>query len=1204
MPRVFYPYRPNLQGGFLARFHSLAQELCATEDPVSTIDELAFREYEWATRERVNPSQRQIYRAVWLFFRDLLRSGWSCRWYESTLQVSPPDFSLRVTDEEAKQQSKGLVRTAMRNARLQRLSDSVEFIRRMENPGMGSRNRVSILELVADGQSLYEDMAKIAEIADAAQKEAALRCVIKPYLQLVREDAVCSETGLRLADIWRYFRLTWSSPFDPTPGRTLLYLVRDAARRYHPVIGIASLENAAIHITSRDDFLGWSLQAFQKELEASSQPEVLFARLMRYIDASIEDIDLTGLCTRGELENPSPSLLQRLAAIAQKASEDRKAALRAWLVDSSDASEESVAQRSELGSIPVDAETALFLRKRADQLGRLIASRAVLTETIASISGGVPCQEELQREDVQRAIRVALQAQKSRHVGTSILELNVCGAIPPYNEILGGKLVALMMLSPQVLRDYRERYGNSPSQIASRLKGASVVRPADLIYIGTTSLYGVGSSQYNRLRLPPGLARSGSPAIEWQRIGSTTGYGTLHISRLTVQCLEEVAIRDGITEVNHVFGEGPSPKMRIVRAGLEKIFEPGQPTEELGRHAMERIVYGVWLASNGREYLMGNAEHPEYFFDMETDPITHSDRIAEFWLKRWVARRLNYRPALDRLREFDKKSLLLSQQIEPVTSPKYQPIQSEKQEVNSVTDTPRSLRDFVQNLYRGPAAYADKQDLAWLEEIHVETALDGEIERAVAEGKTVILTGNPGDGKTHLLRVLESRLSLLPKPPVVVLDASSIRDEELMKRWMEALNDHRPFCAAINEAVLFGLADTYRSFKPLQEAIEQVSGAIVYEAKSEANYETVVYDLSHRNVLSESIVRAVLDKMTDPNLLKCDCPGRERCDFQINRVLLRDATVRKRLQQLLDRVSRRGYHATLRELQAFVAYLLYGGRDCDQLLQTSGGMEHSFPQLPLIGVGRLFDQIRCSFDPGRTTHPVVDDLLVSGRVEADTWVDGWAAEVDALDPYNASRIVARKRAYFFCNKDGHKLLDLANDDETLFGEFLTSDNDKDTARTIIRKINAFFGAGTSAEDLRVWQSHRFGQSSRRILYSVTTLNRRAFEVARPRLRHSMAKAFDLAQDHLMFRLRNKRMARLRVDFPMFQLLAQAERGVPVLFLDNDASRRLWTFMEMLSEPIVWEDDVTVTVMDPFSKQQLTVTVDGEARKYLEIRSTY
>jgi len=1070
----------------------------------------------------------------------------------------------------------------------------------------GGKNKVSILDLVADGRLLYEDLSRIAGMTDTAQKEAALHCVIKPYLQLVREDAICSETGLRLADIWRYFRLTWSSPYDPTPGRTLLYLVRDASRRYHPVMGIASLENAAIRISSRDDFLGWSLQAFQKELETLSQPDAAFARLMRYIGLSIDDIDFSDLCTREELDSPTPDLLQRLAAIAQKASEERRLALKAWLADSSDTSDEAASERSELGSIPVDAETALFRRKRAEQLARLLAARAVLNETIASISRGVSWQEEIKKEDVQRAIRVALQAQKSRHIGTSILELNVCGAIPPYNEILGGKLVALLMLSPQVVRDYRERYGNSPSQIASRLKGADVVRPADLVYIGTTSLYGVGSSQYNRLSLPAGLARNDSPKIEWRRIGSTTGHGTLHISRLTVQCLEEVANRDGITEVNHVFGEGPSPKMRIVRAGLEKIFEPGQPTSELGRHAMERIVYGVWLAANGKEYLMGIADRPEYFFDMETDPTTCSDRIAEFWLKRWLARRLDYKPALERIRDFDKKSLMLSQQIEPITSPRFHPVQSEIEEVKSVTSLPRTLRDFVQGLYRGSSAYADRHDLALLEEIHVETALDDEIERAVAGGKSVILTGNPGDGKTHLLRVLERRLSSLSKPPVVVLDASSIRDEELMERWKDAMSQHRPFCAAINEAVLFGLADAYRSFEPLQEAVKQVTNAIVYDTETEndgANYNTVVYDLSHRNVLSEKIVNAVLDKMTDPNLLECDCPGRERCDFQINRALLRDATVRKRLQVLLDRVARRGYHATLRELQAFVVYLLYGGRDCSRLLQTSGDMEYSFPQLPWLGVGRLFDQIRDSFDPGQTTHPIVDDMLVNGRLGVDTWVRGWRAEIGAIEPSNVTQIMARRRAYYFCNKDGHKILDVANDDETLFGEFLGSDSDKDLARAIIRKVNAFFGAGTSSEDLRVWQSHRYGQSSRRILYSVTTVNRRAFEVVRPRLRDSMAKAFDLARDHVLFRLRNRHMAKLRLDFPMFQLLAQAERGVPVLFLDNDASRRLWTFMEMLSESINWNDDVTVTVMDPSSKRQLTVTVDGEARKYLEIRST-
>lgn len=81
---------------------------------------------------------------------------------------------------------------------------------------------------------------------------------------------------------------------------------------------------------------------------------------------------------------------------------------------------------------------------------------------------------------------------KNRHVGTSILELNVCGAIPPYNELLAGKLVALLMLSPTVLNDYRQRYGNRASDILSRMKGEEVIRPADLAFIGTISLYNDG----------------------------------------------------------------------------------------------------------------------------------------------------------------------------------------------------------------------------------------------------------------------------------------------------------------------------------------------------------------------------------------------------------------------------------------------------------------------------------------------------------------------------------------------------------------------------------------------------------------------------------------------------------------------------------------------------------------------------------------
>ena len=80
--------------------------------------------------------------------------------------------------------------------------------------------------------------------------------------------------------------------------------------------------------------------------------------------------------------------------------------------------------------------------------------------------------------------------------------ISICGAIPPYNEILGGKLVSMLLASPEVSAAYKRKYQKSPSIIASSLAGRTVIKPAELVFLGTTSLYGIGSSQYNRIKIP------------------------------------------------------------------------------------------------------------------------------------------------------------------------------------------------------------------------------------------------------------------------------------------------------------------------------------------------------------------------------------------------------------------------------------------------------------------------------------------------------------------------------------------------------------------------------------------------------------------------------------------------------------------------------------------------------------------------------
>lgn len=200
------------------------------------------------------------------------------------------------------------------------------------------------------------------------------------------------------------------------------------------------------------------------------------------------------------------------------------------------------------------------------------------------------------------------------------MELNVCGAIPPYNEILGGKLVALLATSPQVVHDYKTRYENKASEIASRLKGQPVCRPAELVYVGTTSLYYVGSSQYNRLKIPGEVFGSDFDVV-WKRLGMTIGFGTMHISKATTLSLTE-ATSDGFNRINHVFGEGASPKMRLLTMAIRELIEAtNEDSKDFSKHAMSRIVYGACLASNTSDYLLGK------MIDRITTPIWSSMRL-------------------------------------------------------------------------------------------------------------------------------------------------------------------------------------------------------------------------------------------------------------------------------------------------------------------------------------------------------------------------------------------------------------------------------------------------------------------------------------------------------------------------------------------------------------------------------------------------
>ena len=169
-----------------------------------------------------------------------------------------------------------------------------------------------------------------------------------------------------------------------------------------------------------------------------------------------------------------------------------------------------------------------------------------------------------------------------------VMDAYVVGAVPPYSQLIGGKLVAALMASKEVNAVYERKYLGRPTVISKK------VNRARLVLITTTSALG-RSSIYNRLVLPNGL--------RFHRIGNTKGFGHFHLSGPIFESLRQyLRMIEHPYASGHRFGMGPNWKMRVARTALEKLGIKGN---SVLKHGIAREVYAAPVADNWKEVLVG-----------------------------------------------------------------------------------------------------------------------------------------------------------------------------------------------------------------------------------------------------------------------------------------------------------------------------------------------------------------------------------------------------------------------------------------------------------------------------------------------------------------------------------------------------------------------------------------------------------------------
>ena len=232
----------------------------------------------------------------------------------------------------------------------------------------------------------------------------------------------------------------------------------------------------------------------------------------------------------------------------------------------------------------------------------------------------------------------------------------------------------------------------------------------------------------------------------------------------------------------------------------------------------------------------------------------------------------------------------------------------------------------IEKLCRSELGVAEVKDQEFIENVHIETSVDKFIKEKINHNSIIFLTGNPGDGKTHLIKKLESEVSTKVE---IIYEAGEVQKEDLKKRINECYKKKRPAIIAINTGILSALLEISKDTSWYGPTYDQLFKPFVYtdDQNDIINNQVFVIDLNFRNNLSKDIVKETLTKIIAVAKKPCkDCPG--NCAPMKNIQRLEKNEIQNQISSLLDSVSNSGQHATFRDLNAFISFLIFGNTSC------------------------------------------------------------------------------------------------------------------------------------------------------------------------------------------------------------------------------------------------------------------------------------
>lgn len=469
--------------------------------------------------------------------------------------------------------------------------------------------------------------------------------------------------------------------------------------------------------------------------------------------------------------------------------------------------------------------------------------------------------------------------------------------------------------------------------------------------------------------------------------------------------------------------------------------------------------------------------------------------------------------------------------------------------------------EFIKKLYNGKNCYSDHMDESELQLLHIVSNVENIIVDMISHNRIVFLTGNPGDGKTFIIKAISSRID--ESKIYIQTDLNNVKNyADVVSEIVALYNENKGAIIAVNEYPFMQLCKQIRMEAPkVYDEIQRVKReTIVYGISQPLTGRIAVVDLNERNLLGADydLLTGLVDKFIE--LLKEDVAY--NATLQYNLMALSNNFVKTQLLSLFQLAAAECEHFVIRDILGAFAFIFTA---CDM----EDFEDCCYYSAVFEGTNELLVSVQ-QFDPVYHSSPSLDEALWNGEIQ-EGWIfstpDKYPKDYEDVD--EALELFRElKRRYYFENTKGKEFFKRQPDEISKCTEIFTTfeSQKKKIKESLIRSINKLFlPSSDDKKQLHIWTTHRYDMSQEAaVAVSSKSVDASELEVLMPRPADWL-KGMEYVPNHIVMKAKGAGSPVLTLNVDFLHTLNAIENGYPIGLLAPQYEQAAAMFLQQLDD---------------------------------------